>query len=72
MMMVILQKKYYMSLVEIKDFDGLIENKTFFDQPLKNKQEVYEKLVEILRSSDYTIGNLLECSHQQNIINSLA
>ena len=61
-----------MSLVEIKDFNGLIENKTFFDQPLKNKQEVYEKLVEILRSSDYTTGNLLECSHQQNIINSLA
>ena len=27
-----------MSLVEIKDFNGLIENKTFFDQPLKNKQ----------------------------------
>ena len=72
MMMVILQKKNYMSLVEIKDFNGLIENKTFFDQLLKNKQEVYEKLVEILRSSDYTIGNLLECSHQQNIINSLA
>ena len=61
-----------MSLVEIKDFNGLIENKTFFYQPLKNKQEVYEKLVEILRSSDYTTGNLLECSHQQNIINSLA
>ena len=71
-MMVILQKKYYTSLVEIKDFNGLIENKTFFDQPLKNKREVHEKLVEILRSSDYTIGNLLECSHQQNIINSLA
>ena len=26
-------------LVEIKDFNALIDNKPFFDQPLKNKQE---------------------------------
>ena len=29
----------YISLVEIKDFNALIDNKTFFDQPLKTKQE---------------------------------
>ena len=34
--------KYYMSLVEIKDFNALIDNKSFFDQPVKNKQ-AYEK-----------------------------
>ena len=28
--------KYYMSLVEIKDFNALIDNKTFFDQQVKN------------------------------------
>ena len=28
--------KYFMSLVEIKDFNPLIDNKTFFDQPVKN------------------------------------
>ena len=37
--------KYYMPLVEIKDFNGLIDNKPFFDQPIKNKPEAYEKLV---------------------------
>ena len=26
--------KYYMSLVEIKDFNALIDNKPFFDQPV--------------------------------------
>ena len=31
--------KYYMPLVEIKDFNALISNKSFFDQPVKNKQE---------------------------------
>ena len=28
--------EYYMLLVEIKDSDVLIENKIFFDQPVKN------------------------------------
>ena len=37
--------KYYMSLVEIKDFNALIDNKPLFDQPVKSKQEVYEKLI---------------------------
>ena len=26
-----------MSLVEVKDFNALINNKPFFDQPVKNK-----------------------------------
>ena len=37
-------KKYYMSLVEIKDFNALVDNKPFFDESLKNKQEAYETL----------------------------
>ena len=32
-------KYYYMPLVEVKDFDKLIDNNQFFDHPLKNKQE---------------------------------
>ena len=42
--------KYYMLLVEINDFNALIDNKSFFDQPVKNKQEAYEKLIEMPRS----------------------
>ena len=30
-----------MPLIEIKDFNALIDNKQFFNQPLKNNQEVY-------------------------------
>ena len=37
---------YYMLLVEIKDFNALIDNKPFCDEPVKNKQEEYEKLIE--------------------------
>ena len=40
-----------MPLVEIKDFNALIDNKQFFDQPVKNKQEAYEKLVEMSRNN---------------------
>ena len=34
-----------MPLVEIKDLDALIDNKPFIDQPVKNTQEAYEKLM---------------------------
>ena len=54
------QSLYYMPLVEIKDFSVVINNKPFFDQPLKNKQESYEKLVGMPRNDDYTAGNLLD------------
>ena len=37
---------YYMSLVEIRSFNVIIDNKPFFDQPVKNKPETCEKLVE--------------------------
>ena len=51
--------KYYIPLVEIKDFNALIYNKSFFDQPIKNKQEAFEKLAEISRNDGHTTGNLL-------------
>ena len=37
--------KYFMLFVEIKGFNALIDNKQVFDQPGKNKQEAYEKLI---------------------------
>ena len=65
--------KYYMLLVEIKDFNALIDNKPFFDQPVKNKQEAYEKLIEMSRNDDYTTGNLLDYLYHQKYckINSI-
>ena len=34
-----------MPVAEIKDFNVLIDNNPFIDQSVKNKQEVYEKLL---------------------------
>ena len=58
--------KYYKSLIEIKDFNELIDNKPLFNQPVKNKQEAYEKLIEMSRNNDYTTGYLLDYSYHQN------
>ena len=41
-----------MPLLKIKYFNALIENKPVFEQPLKIKQEAYEKLVEMSRNND--------------------
>ena len=52
--------KYYTPKVEIKDFNVLVDGKNFFDVPAKNKEEVYEKIIEISENNDYTTGNLLD------------
>ena len=57
--------KYYMPLVEIKDFNPLIDNKPFFVEPVRDKQEVYEKTYEMSRNDDYTTGNLLDYLYHQ-------
>ena len=46
--------KYYISLVKIKCFNTLINNKPFFNQLVKNKQDAYENPVEMSRYNDYT------------------
>ena len=55
-----------MQLVEIKDFNALIDNKPFFDHPIKNKQEVYDKLIKMSRNDDSTIKNLLYFSYHKS------
>ena len=51
-----------MSLLEIKDFNALIDNESYFHQPVKIKQEAYGKLIEMSRNDNYTTGNLLDFS----------
>lgn len=52
-----------MLLQELKDVYVLIINGPIFDQLLKNKQEEYEKLVEMSRNDDYTTENVLDYLH---------
>ena len=43
---------YYIPNVEIKDFNVLTDGKSFFDLPVKNEEEGYEKIIEISKNND--------------------
>ena len=51
---------YYVPNVEIKDFDALIDGKSFFDLPVKNKEQAYEKIIGMSNNNDCTTDNLLD------------
>ena len=52
--------EYHIPKVETKDFNLLIDGKSFFDVPVKNKEETYEKIIELSKNNDYTTDNLLD------------
>ena len=52
--------KYYVPKVEIKVFNVLIDGKSFFDVPVKNKAQAYGKTMTISKNNDYTTGNSLD------------
>ena len=50
-----------MPSVEIKDYSVLIDGNAFFELPIKNIEETYEKIIQITdHSGYYTRGNLLD------------
>ena len=54
---------YYVPNVEIKDSNVLIDEKSFFDLPVKNEEEAYEKIIDVINNNDYTTGNLLDFAY---------
>ena len=56
---------YYVSNVEIKDFNVLIDRKSFFDLPVKNEEEeeAHKKIIDMSNINDYTTGNLLDFAY---------
>ena len=51
---------YYEPNIEINYFNFLIDEKSFFDLPVKNEEEAYEKIIVMSKNNDYTAGNLLD------------
>ena len=41
----------------------LTDEKSFFDLPVKNEGEAYEKITEMSNNNDYTTGNLLDFAY---------
>ena len=54
---------YYVPNAEIKDFNVLIDGKSFFDLPVKNEEETYEKIIDMGNNNDYATGNLLDFAY---------
>ena len=54
---------YYVPNVEIKEFDVLIDGKSFFDLPVKNEEKRYEKIIKMSNNNDYTIVYLLDFAY---------
>ena len=54
---------YYLPKVKICDFNVLIDRKSFFDLPVKNEEEVHEKIIEMSNNNDYTTGNILDFAY---------
>ena len=52
--------KYYTPKVEIKEFNVLIDGNSFFDVPVKSKEETYIKIIEMSKNSNYLTGNSLD------------
>ena len=49
---------YYVPNVEIKDFNVLIDGRSFFHLPVEHEEEAYEKIIEMSNNNDNTTGNL--------------
>ena len=55
---------YYVPTVQIiSDFNVWIDWKSFFDLPVKNEEEAYEKIIDMCNNNDYTTGNLLDFAY---------
>ena len=51
---------YYVPKVKVNDFNVSVDGKSFFDVPVKNEEESYEKIID---NNDYTTGNLLDFAY---------
>ena len=60
---------YYVPNDRIKDFNVLIDGKSFFNFPVKYEEEAYEKFIVMRINNDYTTGNLLDFAYFKKITN---
>ena len=54
---------YYVPNARIKHFNVLIDEKGFFDLPVKNEEEAYEKVIDMCNNNDYTTANILDFAY---------
>ena len=60
---------YFVSNIEIKGFNVLIDGKNFFDLPVKKEEETYKKIIKMSNNNDYTTDNLIDFAYFKKITN---
>ena len=65
-------KGYYISNVEIKNYNVMINGENFFDQPIKNNKVTYERKIATGLGDDYTTGCLLDYPYFNDIYKMIA
>ena len=61
---------YYVPKVQIKDFNVLNDGRSFFDLPVKNEEEAYEKIIDMSNNNNnYATGNLLDFAYYKENYN---
>ena len=65
---------YYLPTVEIKDYNIMINDENFFDQPIKNNKVTYENIRKIAtdQRDDHTTGCLLDYPYFANTYKMIA
>ena len=49
--------KYYNTTVEKKDYNVIVDGEPFYETPMKNKEETYKAITELIRSNLLRTGN---------------
>ena len=67
-------KRYYLSAVEIKNYNAMIDGQIFFDQPVRHKLITYDNIQKIAtgQGDDYTTYCLLDYSYFKNYCRMIA
>ena len=67
-------EQYYLAIVEIKDYNIMINGENFFDQPIKNNKVTYDNIRKIATGygDDYTTGCLLDYPYFANTYKMIA
>ena len=50
--------QYYVPNIKIKNYNVIIHGKSFFELPVKNIEEAYQKIIDMGYKEDYGVGNL--------------
>ena len=67
-------RRYYLPLVQIKNYNGVIDGRNVFHQPVKNNSTTYDNIGKIAtgHGDNFTAGCLLDYNHFNNYYKMIA